>query len=456
MSDVWGAFGGGYDLGLQHRRRRRLGEAYQSGGLEAVETAAGEMGDLEAANYAGTMRRDARRFEDETTQRAYERMEKIRPYALGTIAELGRRPIGQRGAYLANPNVRRYFIDWGFTEDQLNSAAQTLDSENGDQFLQELRAGFTQHQNRDWTLTTLPTADGQGFEQRPIAINPETGDIDIGQGSIPAAPGEVEAFGNGGLWRRNPSAPGGYEVLREPRSGGGSGASYSILTPQEVQALGLPSGGTYQRNNVTGEVSTLGRQRGNYTNDAGLSAQFADRMSAAHQTLLTLESGFVSPQGVFLAQSGTGSQYERQARQAQREFVTAILRRESGAVISPSEFDSAAQQYFPQYGDGPEVIEQKRQARMRAIQGLINASQGAYEEWYGEGSGAERAAVVPRNIPYVDSAMRAGAIAGALGAGAGGGATLPPEMAGFVTAEEWQNMDENERATVRRLLGGGP
>jgi hypothetical protein len=56
--------------------------------------------------------------------------------------------------------------------------------------------------------------------------------------------------------------------------------------------------------------------------------------------------------------------------QAQRDFVNAVLRRESGAAISPSEFDNARKQYFPQPGDGPAVIQQKAANRQTAIAGL--------------------------------------------------------------------------------------
>lgn len=56
--------------------------------------------------------------------------------------------------------------------------------------------------------------------------------------------------------------------------------------------------------------------------------------------------------------------------QAQRDFVNSVLRLESGATISPSEFQNAIQQYFPQPGDSPQVVEQKRQNREIAISGL--------------------------------------------------------------------------------------
>lgn len=56
--------------------------------------------------------------------------------------------------------------------------------------------------------------------------------------------------------------------------------------------------------------------------------------------------------------------------QAKRNFTNAILRRESGAAISPSEFDSADLQYFPQVGDGADVLAQKKQNRQTALAAL--------------------------------------------------------------------------------------
>lgn len=60
----------------------------------------------------------------------------------------------------------------------------------------------------------------------------------------------------------------------------------------------------------------------------------------------------------------------QKAEQAQRDFVNAILRLESGAVISEPEFANAQKQYFPQPGDAQEVIDQKKANRATAIAGL--------------------------------------------------------------------------------------
>lgn len=56
--------------------------------------------------------------------------------------------------------------------------------------------------------------------------------------------------------------------------------------------------------------------------------------------------------------------------QAKRNFVNAVLRRESGAVISDSEFANADKQYFPQPGDTSAVVKQKADNRATSIRNL--------------------------------------------------------------------------------------
>lgn len=70
------------------------------------------------------------------------------------------------------------------------------------------------------------------------------------------------------------------------------------------------------------------------------------------------------------ATNWTQSAGQQQVEQARRDFINAVLRRESGAAIASSEFANADKQYFPQPGDSPAVITQKQQNRRLAIQGL--------------------------------------------------------------------------------------
>lgn len=67
------------------------------------------------------------------------------------------------------------------------------------------------------------------------------------------------------------------------------------------------------------------------------------------------------------------------AEQAQRDFINSILRRESGAVISPSEFENASKQYFPHPGDSKDVIAQKKANREAAIKGIERSAGPAYK-----------------------------------------------------------------------------
>jgi hypothetical protein len=68
------------------------------------------------------------------------------------------------------------------------------------------------------------------------------------------------------------------------------------------------------------------------------------------------------------------SDNDQRAEQAQRDFINAVLRQESGAVIGPTEFENAKRQYFPQPGDGKKVIKQKAENRKTAIEGLLRSA----------------------------------------------------------------------------------
>jgi hypothetical protein len=84
---------------------------------------------------------------------------------------------------------------------------------------------------------------------------------------------------------------------------------------------------------------------------------------------------------------------QQKYRQAKMDFITAVLRRQSGATIQPSEFDTEDAKYFPQPGDSDVVIEQKRQARQQEIEALrIGAGAGSQ---YGE---MQRPKDIPENL----------------------------------------------------------
>lgn len=119
---------------------------------------------------------------------------------------------------------------------------------------------------------------------------------------------------------------------------------------------------------------------GKLTESEGKATGFMYRMEESDRVLAELED-----QGSSLWNKAAGgipvlgnymvSADAQRFDQAKRDFINAILRRESGAVISPEEFANAEVQYFPQPGDSPEVIAQKARNRRVAIDG-VRASAG--------------------------------------------------------------------------------
>lgn len=107
---------------------------------------------------------------------------------------------------------------------------------------------------------------------------------------------------------------------------------------------------------------------------------FGSRMRAANQIIDDLAakgttaniSGMDAGMGIGRAITALSSAQQQQLNQAKRDWINAVLRKESGAVIGKEEFDSGDRQYFPQIGDSKAVIEQKRQNRILAEQGVLS------------------------------------------------------------------------------------
>lgn len=124
-------------------------------------------------------------------------------------------------------------------------------------------------------------------------------------------------------------------------------------------------------------------------------ANYASRMQSSGQTISNFENDIAGMNSLnYRAQNaliGTignslASPLIQQYSQAKRDFINAVLRRESGAVISDSEFKNAEQQYFPQPGDSATAIQNKRKTRELVTNNFINASGSAYGGGVSDGS----------------------------------------------------------------------
>lgn len=141
-----------------------------------------------------------------------------------------------------------------------------------------------------------------------------------------------------------------------------------------------------QKMNMELQRDAIKRQTEPMTVEQGKLATFADRLQQAEKDLGTdlvkasqlsmkeRAAGEVPVVGNYLVSSN----YQK-ARQAERNFINAVLRRESGAVISPEEFANARQQYFPQPGDSEDVLTQKAANRQAVIQGFMREAGPAYK-----------------------------------------------------------------------------
>lgn len=167
-----------------------------------------------------------------------------------------------------------------------------------------------------------------------------------------------------------------------PAVGATMGASAPAQQPQGGIApqVGIP-GQLMGKNAATGAKLTESQANANL---------YAGRMDAANQILNTLEDkGVDKPNIAYLAtqnapswlgggQNGMLSSManavqnpeQQRVEQARLDFMTADLRKQSGASISPTEYENEIKQYFPVVGDSKEVIAQKRAARARAIAGI--------------------------------------------------------------------------------------
>jgi hypothetical protein len=116
----------------------------------------------------------------------------------------------------------------------------------------------------------------------------------------------------------------------------------------------------------------------------GNATNFAGRMTSAEAILDGLEAKGVNSGQLRTMAAGSAwtnflaSPEGQSYRQAAENWVTANLRKESGAAIGIQEMNKEIKKYFPIPGDSPATVEQKRQARAVAKEGmLVQAGPGA-------------------------------------------------------------------------------
>jgi len=157
---------------------------------------------------------------------------------------------------------------------------------------------------------------------------------------------------------------------------------YNEQTGREEKVTWNPQTGAWD--SFGGPKSVTERAEFNATQ--ATAAGFADRMiqsdallSDPGLTAASMDRGQVIKSGTPLIGNNLVTAEYRQADQAKRDFINAILRRESGAVIGADEFANANLQYFPQPGDDQNTLNQKAANRRNAITGVSRSAGPAYQ-----------------------------------------------------------------------------
>jgi hypothetical protein len=171
-----------------------------------------------------------------------------------------------------------------------------------------------------------------------------------------------------------------------PYAAPGSESSGTVTGPDGKQ-IPIPPG--VDRKTFVNEISraTADATTGKKTEVQGAAEQFANRMENAEKSF-----GKVGTEGLGVsgaAQSAVGAipgvgnflktENFQKMEQAKREWVTALLRKESGAAIGRDEYTQYDRQFFPQPGDAPGVVAQKAEARRTAVEALKKSAGPSYK-----------------------------------------------------------------------------
>ena len=311
------------------------------------------------------------------------------PAAVSRFTATGRETDPQRMAeMLANPQFKSGFTDEQLLKQRLNLTREAmLTSENP--MVQKVAGAIYPTLQPEKIKLQLGNINPADFTPASIADAMKFGDVSklqpIAKGG--AAPTElarlIEEMNN-----LPPNSPlrKKYEqrIEKETRIAGPSVVTYGTPMPA-VDAEGNPvfiqpsrSGGAPSV--LPGYTPPVTRPPLNETQSN--SAGFADRISNALpelERISPLRSSIIAEELPLGMGASSVSDEDKRFFQAERSFINAVLRKESGAAIGKDEFESARRQYIPLPGDGPQTLERKRIERQTALQNMNRAAGPSYQ-----------------------------------------------------------------------------
>jgi hypothetical protein len=276
--------------------------------------------------------------------------------------------------------------------------AGEYDTENKEKREERAKEGKRESVTRKWVM-------GMGFSEddadaamaEPAILNYL---IQQRQGRDPTALMDEYEWAKQGGYEGSP-----IEFLRE-KSGSSNKPPSAVQEYQFAKAEGFPGtfqdweaskkgGMSLQVDPETGQVTF--QHGGNIkplTEGQSKDTVYATRAEGSLKTLNEHEGALASlPQDIARRTPVVGNylvtEEYQMAKQAGKEFLQAVLRKDTGATITPQEMTEYGGTYLPEPGDGPEVLEQKKAARSRALEAM-------------------KAGMTPQAILAQEKALRAG------------------------------------------------
>lgn len=374
------AFGNDYVNQLYDTQaRKKAGSAVAAGDYQGASQALGARGDWEGAHKLGT-------YEETQKNAGMDRQIKM-VQAQGEYLKRAV-PIFSHIFKTAGPQATLQAFDQIAPElQQLGVSPQTIAQykqafqANPEQFLQAMAASAAKD----------PVWRTQGDDI--VGIDPSTGKeisrIKGGPSAASSADALREANSPFNAQGQPNAAVQAYEARKAAtaRSERPGSAPRRNLTPAEIKERGFKPGTRAQINETTGQVNIL-----QSPNDMDLkNAGYANRVIQATKRIDALASqGITKPSARILISELNGitrivasDQKDRQFIQASKEWLAPILRKDTGAAVTDTEFVYYMDIYIPRPEDGPEVLAQKKAAREAAVQSLMAESAGAYGDMFG-------------------------------------------------------------------------
>jgi len=134
------------------------------------------------------------------------------------------------------------------------------------------------------------------------------------------------------------------------------------------------------RQEATLERSKYNEKKKEYKPDELKGAVFYNKANNAYTALDMIEKDGFSTVAFALSPQFLKSDKGRAYLAAKEEYITAVLRRESGAAIGDPDFERYNKIYFPRVGDSAKVIANKAAKRKVMLQNLALQTNGAYQD----------------------------------------------------------------------------